>query len=559
MAPRCVRTLAWKEAIMRRSGLLLLVSAFLIAPAAAQQIRFLPDFSNNGQFLQLNNSQVAQYGDSAVLRLTPPFKQYPMGSSAYFILPQPMKMGFFTYFSFQMHDTQGCCSPGDGFAFIVQNSTATDFSQGAIGSGLTAVGAGEGGIGYSGINNSLAVEFDIYDNQWDPNSNHVAIQSCGGLTSLFNSPVHEPGTYTIGNNHNVTSCLLGPGAINYDLPTLLGPMCNGDICNDGLVHQVVIEYTPPTGEQPGSLQVYLDPPFQPGSHVPVSGTPPTLNVPYNLIYTTANPLGLVPTNTGNFLVGFTGSLEGNATTIDILSWEFTPQAPSQITQPIAMGGTLTDFAFGGHQLGVTYPNGFSNMCNPQGMDCFYMTVTATPVNQQQFYINRLMGTNFANENCIIYLQTGGNCIDYSVTCTFNGQPATCPQEEQDDDIAICSQFETPEPVSSINTDFLEADPIGSNNWCSIWTGFQQQDNPDPIVSGKGPGFSDIVATLSPTGPGMPMCDMMGGDLKQLTKRIERTTSSRLLTRPPQGGFCPPIMSPVEKQTRVPQEGSRFVR
>jgi len=338
----------------------------------------------------------------------------------------------------------------------------------------------------------------------------------------------------------VTSCLLNPQAINYNLPSVLGPMCNGETCSDGLVHQVVIEYTPPMGEQPGSLQVYLDPPFQPGSHVPVPGTPAVLNVPYNLIYTSSNPLGLVPTNVRNFLVGFTGSVEGTATpTIDILNWEFTPQAPSQITQPIQNGGTLTDFAFGGHQLGVTYPEGFMNNCQPGSNDCIMMTVTATPVNQQQFYINRLMGTNFANENCIIYLQTGGNCIDYSVTCSENGQPVTCPQEEQNDDIAICSQFETPEPVSMINTDFLEAEPIGSNNWCSIWTGFQQQDNPDPIVSGKGPGFSDIVATLSPTGPGMPKCDM-GGDLKELTKRMERTTSKRLAPRQPQGNFCPPI-------------------
>jgi len=116
---------------------------------------------------------------------------------------------------------------------------------------------------------------------------------------------------------------------------------------------------------------------------------------------------------------------------------------------------------------------------------------------------------------------------------------TCPTEIENDDIAICTQFETPLYVSQFNTDFLEADPIGSNNWCSIWTGFMPQDPPDGIMSGKGPGFSDIVATLSPTGPGMPKCD--SGGLKEATESIKRTTSRRLKPRQPQGsGFCPPI-------------------
>src|SRR5271166_5327601 len=168
-----------------------------------------------------------------------------------------------------------------------------------------------------------------------------------------------------------------------------------------------------------------------------------------------------------------------------------------------------------------------------------MTFTATPVDQQTFHMQRLMGTNFANENCIVYLQTGGNCIDYSVTCSENGQPITCPQEA-DDDIAICSQFETSQFVSQINTDFLEAEPIGSNNWCSIWTGFQQQgapDIPDGIITGKGTGFSDIVATLSPTGPGMPKCD---GGLKGATTKMEQATNTLPQPKPPQGNFCPPI-------------------
>jgi Legume lectin domain len=537
MNSRCVRNAAWKEAIMRQMRLVLmttLVLAFLRLPATAQQIRFVPDFSGGPSMpgnLRLNGSTLAVYNSGLVLRLTQA-NSNTLSTSTYFRVPQPVLQGFFTYFSFKVHDAN-CCAPGDGFAFILQGSTATDSTQGAMGSGLTAVGPAMGGMGYSGINNSLAVEFDMLQNPWDPNSNHIAIQTCGGNPSKFNSPVHDDGVYTIGNNHDITSCLLD-NALNANLASNLGPTCNEDSCTDGPIHQVVIQYTPPMGQQTGLLQVYLDPQFQPGSHVPVPGAPTVLSVPYNLFYSPTNQLGLVPANLSSLFVGFTAASENGGADTDILSWEFTPQAPSQITLPIPPGGTENDFSFGGHQLGVTYPTGFNNNCQPGSMDCIFMTVTATPVNQQTFYAQRLQGTQFADENCIIYSQTGGNCLVYSVTCQENGQPVMCPQELETDDIAICTRFETPEPVSLLNTDFLKADPIGSNNWCSIWTFFNNQD--DPVVGGKGTGFSDIVATLSPTGPG-PMC---ASDLQGATTAIQKTTSTKPITQQGGTGFCPPI-------------------
>jgi Legume lectin domain len=530
---------------MRSIWLLLLLAVVLsclIGTGIAQQIRYLPDFTglSSSEHLQFNGSSLAPYNSQVVLRLTPSPISNP-ATSTYFKVPQPVTQGFFTYFTFQMHQPTMCCNPGDGFAFVLQGATATDPTQGASGSGLTAVGSSMGGMGYSGMNNSLAVEFDILGNPWDPNDNHIAIQTCGA--TQFNSPVHEPGTYTIGNNNDITSCLLSQSAINTNLASVLGPTCSEDSCTDGPVHQVVIQYTPPTGQQQGLLQVYLDPPFQPNSHVPAIGAPTVLSVPYNLLYSASNPLGLVPSNVNQLYVGFTAAVENGGTTTDILNWEFTPQAPVQITLPIANGGVENDFTYGAHQLGVTYPSDFSN-CQPNG-PCILMTVTATPVNQQTFYMQRLQGTQFANETCIPYLQTGGNCVVYTVTCQENGQQVTCPQELETDDIAICSQFELSQSNSQITTDFLSADPIGSNNWCSIWTSFDQYE--DPVMGGKGTGFSDIVATLSPTGPG-PAC--FGGfkSLKQATKTLEKTTkvvekntASKSKPRTGQGsGFCPAI-------------------
>ena len=164
----------------------LLVSAVLLclgAVSSAQQITFYPDFSGPTDpyhFLQLNANQsnpigvpgLAQWNNMTVLRLTdgatPPS---PEASTAYFqqvpislgVGEQPVNVGFTTWFQFQAHNLQ-CCSPGDGFAFIVQFATSTDSSYGARGSYSGALGAGNGdiggGLGYAGINNSLAIEFD---------------------------------------------------------------------------------------------------------------------------------------------------------------------------------------------------------------------------------------------------------------------------------------------------------------------------------------------------------------------------------------------------------------
>ena len=102
----------------------------------------------------------------------------------YFNAKQPLTSGFITWFEFQTHNPTACCNPGDGVAFIIQNDATTDSTYGASGSGLTALGAGAGpnqagAMGYAGINNNLAVEFDIHQDPWDPNASHVAVQTCG--------------------------------------------------------------------------------------------------------------------------------------------------------------------------------------------------------------------------------------------------------------------------------------------------------------------------------------------------------------------------------------------
>ncbi|KYQ93574.1 hypothetical protein DLAC_04945 [Tieghemostelium lacteum] len=106
-------------------------------------------------------------------------------------------------------------SGADGMAFVIQNHASTILGQGGS------------GLGYEGIENSIAIEFDTYasvDRCQDPNGNHVSIH-CNGHNK--NSSHHRYSlacTYPVGNQ----------------------PM------NDGKEHHCSIVY------QQGSISIWLD-------------------------------------------------------------------------------------------------------------------------------------------------------------------------------------------------------------------------------------------------------------------------------------------------------------
>jgi hypothetical protein len=150
------------------------------------------------------------------LRLHP--AEYSESGAAWFVAKQQVEDGF--SMSFDMRITQVTPSRGgDGLAFVFQN--ANDI----------ALGVNASGMGYEGIANSLAVEFDTYQNSAaefegtvaDPNANHVSVQSRGGWWHNNADPVYSLGAAT-------------------DIPYLA----------DGAWHRVQIDYTP------GTLTVWLD-------------------------------------------------------------------------------------------------------------------------------------------------------------------------------------------------------------------------------------------------------------------------------------------------------------
>jgi hypothetical protein len=233
--------------------------------------------------------------NSGKLRITPALSN--RSGSAWFKEKQPVLDGFETEFSFQLTErSRNCktttviaerCMPngGDGFAFVVQYDAAS------------ALGAASSSLGYGGIVNSLAVEFDTWFNveKSDVYENHVSIQTKG----------LEP-----NESHHRSKT-----AITTSIPLL----------QDGNIHAVRIRYESKllpfhtkdekffagtnsvtwlkTGA--GVLLVYID-----------DFTRPALVAPINLKDVLALP------EDGRAFVGFTAATGSAFQNHDILTWSF---------------------------------------------------------------------------------------------------------------------------------------------------------------------------------------------------------------------------------------------
>lgn len=150
-----------------KSPLLLPALLLLLAPAAASAQFNHRDFTSAADVTL--NGAARKMKDR--IRIVP--AQISKTGSVWFKSRQRVSDGFESTFSFSV-TAPGSRSPrapgADGLAFVLQNSSA---QEGGVG----------GGIGYEGIRNSLAVEFDTYDNSPEsnpePNGNHISVHSRG--------------------------------------------------------------------------------------------------------------------------------------------------------------------------------------------------------------------------------------------------------------------------------------------------------------------------------------------------------------------------------------------
>jgi YVTN family beta-propeller protein/probable HAF family extracellular repeat protein len=157
-----------------------------------------------------------------------------------------------------------------------------------------------------------------------------------------------------------------------------------------------------------------------------------------------------------------------------------PPTTQTMTQPLSPTAP-NPFNFGTHNFTVQYPAGTSF----SGVN---MTVAAAQTTQTNFQ-QSVAGTPFANASCIVYSGSGGNCVNYQVSCTdANGNPITCPALPTAS-IDVKTSYDTLQFI--INPGFLRL-PSGSTQWENIFTAFLAQ-KVDPTTKGKTKGFSDFVA------------------------------------------------------------------
>ncbi len=162
------------------------LAALLVSTAAsAADVLVFNDFSSTAG-LQLNGS-AAQAGN--VLRVTPAIDNRAGSVFSTNAVSLADNASFSTAFSFRFSNPdRGFCDTGtvcgaDGLVFVLQTVSNN-------------VGGVGGGIGYFGLNKSVAIEFDTWDNGGDPNiqdidSNHLGLNVNGSLKSLLSVPITE--------------------------------------------------------------------------------------------------------------------------------------------------------------------------------------------------------------------------------------------------------------------------------------------------------------------------------------------------------------------------------
>ncbi|MBP1909377.1 lectin-like domain-containing protein [Methanolobus bombayensis] len=171
-----------KKTIVLLLGLLIALSLTITTAESVENKTITAayeNFSDVSRF-QLNGDA---YQSGTKLRLTP--SQQNQHGSAF--LKDKVSIGndssFSTYFTFEI--TSPVSTGADGIVFVIQPNSNDEGSTG-------------GGIGYEGINNSIGIEFDTFDNS-EVSGSHVGIDINGSVTSLNSTAL--AGDLDLGNTN----------------------------------------------------------------------------------------------------------------------------------------------------------------------------------------------------------------------------------------------------------------------------------------------------------------------------------------------------------------------
>jgi hypothetical protein len=411
---------------------------------AQQQFQY-PNFNvSPPPNLQLNGSAlVTQGASSSVLRLASA-QQYQDGS-AWYVNPTStlsngtlaLAGGFTTTFQIQFtgYGTDPGATPGDGMAFLVQNGT---FASGGSGAGPTAVSNSNvpgGFLGYTGLTQSVAVQFDTLYNEGlgdilassGPSStDEISIQSCGsGSNTSDHTAVNAQGY----------SCTFGVIDLSTASPSVPAPI----YLADGNVHTVTITYVAPTTQGTclpgatvgsagcGTLSVTLD------------GMPaPVLAVPFNLNYLgILNEAGAPDPNVDAY-IGFTGATGYDYQNEDVLSWSLAGVVSQTVSvNPTGAGPTLTS-TFSTSTTGGTVSSVVDYSTAGNGSTSPISNPTLLSINNtltQPSWPEYVVGTPWATSSCTVRSGNGGTgnlCSQYINECfdatkgATTASDANCP-------------------------------------------------------------------------------------------------------------------------------------
>jgi hypothetical protein len=299
--------------------------ATLIASAAtlsAQSFQY-PDFTNTTS-LALLGTTVSSNG---ALRLTNAIQQTGW---AWHRTKLPVLAGFDTTFSFRVTPPPaGQGTKAEGMALVIHddpNGLAT------MGGTVWGMGYGNGSNGAVGIRNSIAIEFDTYQDGFlsDTSANELTIHTRGAQGN------HENEQYSIGRN------------------TPAQNLANGQI------HTLRVRYVP------GTIEVFVD-----------GATTPAISRPYSFVtggtYLAGGAAPAPTLATGTCWLGFCATTGAGSLyeTVEILTWDWTSNplrdacyagslGQDLLTVDGQTGGPLRSVQVATHQpfqIGMQAPNG----------------------------------------------------------------------------------------------------------------------------------------------------------------------------------------------------------